>query len=403
MIIVALFSLLRLGVSQNVAIMIRPGPYEKDVPLWGSLDLTSATKKDCESMQQALSSGHSFDKIYLLGDTRDVTVSVEGVEQIASALETSEELYRQLQAILDKVDPRNRDTLVVYYTGHGFLFSLFLKLNWGLDFFSGFAWYGDLAKLLAGAGFQHTFLIIDACFSGSAAPICRAHGISLLASSQWYEQSEADDSDDSDYSGSTFTEWMRLHMKYVPGRSPNELRANFASMPSVSQTPVFAVLPSDSTALRKEFGDVLPDTDNSVHWRTTLNEDETACPLLRLSAKEQASDGQLGVECYYRFRQIFNKVGVLFASLPRRCFERLGVSAVKLLAAGQEVSSVIQRVTDAILKPISKLLKPKNRCSLGLHRRHHRRYAGSLAHSHSSVHLRRHSHCKRHGRTNRVK
>ena len=86
MIIVALFSLLRLGVSQNVAIMIRPGPYEKDVPLWGSLDLTSATKKDCESMQQALSSGHSFDKIYLLGDTRDVTVPVQGVEQIASAL-----------------------------------------------------------------------------------------------------------------------------------------------------------------------------------------------------------------------------------------------------------------------------------------------------------------------------
>ena len=83
---------------------------------------------------------------------------------------TRNNIYKGLRSLIERVTPK--DNLLVYFSGHGFYDELMsegywipvdAKLNNSGDYLSN----SDILKILGNIDSQHTFLVADACFSGS--------------------------------------------------------------------------------------------------------------------------------------------------------------------------------------------------------------------------------------------
>lgn len=83
---------------------------------------------------------------------------------------TRNNIYKSLRSLIEKVTPN--DNLLIYFSGHGFYDELLnegywipvdAKLNNSGDYLSN----SDILKIIGSIDSQHTFLVADACFSGS--------------------------------------------------------------------------------------------------------------------------------------------------------------------------------------------------------------------------------------------
>ena len=83
---------------------------------------------------------------------------------------TRNNIYKGLRSLIERVTPK--DNLLIYFSGHGFYDELLsegywipvdAKLNNSGDYLSN----SDILKILGNIDSQHTFLVADACFSGS--------------------------------------------------------------------------------------------------------------------------------------------------------------------------------------------------------------------------------------------
>ena len=83
---------------------------------------------------------------------------------------TRNNIYKGLRSLIERITPK--DNLLVYFSGHGFYDELLsegywipvdAKINNSGDYLSN----SDILKILGNIDSQHTFLVADACFSGS--------------------------------------------------------------------------------------------------------------------------------------------------------------------------------------------------------------------------------------------
>ncbi|MTI41628.1 caspase family protein [Fulvivirga lutimaris] len=83
---------------------------------------------------------------------------------------TRNNIYKGLRSLIEKITPK--DNLMIYYSGHGYFDELLnegywvpadAKLNSTGDYLSN----SDILKIIKNIDSQHTFLVADACFSGS--------------------------------------------------------------------------------------------------------------------------------------------------------------------------------------------------------------------------------------------
>lgn len=83
---------------------------------------------------------------------------------------TRSNIYKSLRSLIEQITPQ--DNLVIYYSGHGFYDELLNEGYWvpvegkigaSGDYLSN----SDLLKIIGTINSQHTFLVADACFSGS--------------------------------------------------------------------------------------------------------------------------------------------------------------------------------------------------------------------------------------------
>ncbi len=83
---------------------------------------------------------------------------------------TRSNIYRSLRALIEQVTPQ--DNLMIYYSGHGFFDPLLNEGYWipadaEVNSTGDYLSNSDLLKIIGNIDSQHTFLIADACFSGS--------------------------------------------------------------------------------------------------------------------------------------------------------------------------------------------------------------------------------------------
>ncbi|SMG48562.1 Caspase domain-containing protein [Marivirga sericea] len=83
---------------------------------------------------------------------------------------TSKNIYDELRALIEKVKPV--DNLMIYYSGHGFYDELlnegyWIPVNAEINAPGEYMSNSNLLKILNNINSMHTFLVVDACFSGS--------------------------------------------------------------------------------------------------------------------------------------------------------------------------------------------------------------------------------------------
>lgn len=111
-------------------------------------------------------------------DANDVATTLMGaynfqfddVIMLKNEQATRSNIYNSLRSLISKVGPK--DNLIIYYSGHGHFDELLnegywipvdAKLNTPSDYLSN----SDILKVIGSINSQHTFLVADACFSGS--------------------------------------------------------------------------------------------------------------------------------------------------------------------------------------------------------------------------------------------
>jgi hypothetical protein len=96
--------------------------------------------------------------------------SFENVIMLKNEQATRSNIYKSLRSLIEQVTPQ--DNLVIYFSGHGYFDGLLNEGYWipidaevnnSGDYLSN----SDLLKIIGNIDSQHTFLIADACFSGS--------------------------------------------------------------------------------------------------------------------------------------------------------------------------------------------------------------------------------------------
>lgn len=112
--------------------------------------------KDASDVSRALMSMYNFD--------------FDNVVLLKNEQATRNNIYKSLRSLITQVTPQ--DNLVIYYSGHGYYDELLnegywipvdARLNASGDYLSN----SDLLKIIGNISSQHTFLVADACFSGS--------------------------------------------------------------------------------------------------------------------------------------------------------------------------------------------------------------------------------------------
>jgi hypothetical protein len=96
--------------------------------------------------------------------------SFENVIMLKNEQATRSNIYKSLRSLIEQVTPQ--DNLVIYFSGHGYFDGLLNEGYWipidaetnnSGDYLSN----SDLLKIIGNIYSQHTFLVADACFSGS--------------------------------------------------------------------------------------------------------------------------------------------------------------------------------------------------------------------------------------------
>jgi WD40 repeat protein len=111
-------------------------------------------------------------------DASDITTTLLGLYNfdfsnvilLKNEQSTRNNIYKSLRSLIELITPQ--DNLLIYYSGHGFFDELLnegywipvdAQVNAAGDYLSN----SDLLKIIGNINSQHTFLVADACFSGS--------------------------------------------------------------------------------------------------------------------------------------------------------------------------------------------------------------------------------------------
>lgn len=101
---------------------------------------------------------------------RQYNFEFDNVVLLKNEQATRSNIYKSLRSLIEQVTPQ--DNLLIYFSGHGYFDGLLnegywipidAKLNNSGDYLSN----SDILKIIGNIDSQHTFLIADACFSGS--------------------------------------------------------------------------------------------------------------------------------------------------------------------------------------------------------------------------------------------
>lgn len=111
---------------------------------------------DAEAVKQVLTSKYNFD----LGN----------VTTLYNKDATRSNVYQALRNLIEKISPG--DNLLIYYSGHGYFDKLLSEGYWvpvdgSKNDVSTFVENSQVLKIIENINSQHTFLVADACFSGS--------------------------------------------------------------------------------------------------------------------------------------------------------------------------------------------------------------------------------------------
>ena len=137
--------------AKNYLLVIGINNYNS--PTWPMLNNAVA---DAEAVRDVLTTRYNFDSL-------DVTVLLN--EQA-----TRSNIYEALRRYIEKIS--SRDNLMIYYSGHGYFDKLLSEGYWvpvdaqGNDV-SAYVPNSQILKIIENINSQHTFLVADACFSGS--------------------------------------------------------------------------------------------------------------------------------------------------------------------------------------------------------------------------------------------
>lgn len=102
--------------------------------------------------------------------TSDYLFEPENVTLLLDAEATRANIYKALRAYIEKITPQ--DNLLIYYSGHGYFDKLLNEGYWvpvdGVkNDVSSYIPNAQILKIIENINSQHTFLVADACFSGS--------------------------------------------------------------------------------------------------------------------------------------------------------------------------------------------------------------------------------------------
>lgn len=98
------------------------------------------------------------------------TFDFANVVMLKNEQATRNNIYKSLRGLIEQITPQ--DNLIIYYSGHGYFDELLNEGYWipadartnaSGDYLSN----SDLLKIISSINSQHTFLVADACFSGS--------------------------------------------------------------------------------------------------------------------------------------------------------------------------------------------------------------------------------------------
>ncbi len=98
------------------------------------------------------------------------TFDFANVVMLKNEQATRNNIYKSLRSLIEQITPQ--DNLIIYYSGHGYFDELLNEGYWipvdartneSGDYLSN----SDLLKIIGSIDSQHTFLVADACFSGS--------------------------------------------------------------------------------------------------------------------------------------------------------------------------------------------------------------------------------------------
>ncbi len=142
-------SLYNFADAKNYLIVIGIDKYS----IWPQLNNAVA---DADSIKQILIKDYRF-------DPGNVTV-------LLNAQATRSNIYQVLRDHIEKISPR--DNLMIYYSGHGYFDKLLSEGYWvpvdaDTKDMSAYIPNSQVLKIIENINSQHTFLAVDACFSGS--------------------------------------------------------------------------------------------------------------------------------------------------------------------------------------------------------------------------------------------
>ena len=111
---------------------------------------------DAEAVKQVLTSTYNF-------DAQNTTV-------LYNKEASRSNIYQALRNLIEKISPG--DNLLIYYSGHGYFDKLLSEGYWvpvdgSRNDVSSFVENSQVLKIIENINSQHTFLVADACFSGS--------------------------------------------------------------------------------------------------------------------------------------------------------------------------------------------------------------------------------------------
>ncbi len=135
--------------AKNYLIVIGANNYKSWPPLFNAVS-------DAESLVKVLAKNYTFE--------------MANVTMLLDSNATRANIYRVLRSHIEKVS--SQDNLMIYYSGHGYFDKLLNEGYWvpidaDKNETSSYVPNADILKMIQNINSQHTFLVADACFSGS--------------------------------------------------------------------------------------------------------------------------------------------------------------------------------------------------------------------------------------------
>lgn len=135
--------------AKNYLIVIGVNNYKSWPPLFNAVS-------DAESLVNVLSTDYTFE--------------MENVTMLLDSNATRANIYRVLRSHIEKIS--SQDNLMIYFSGHGYFDKLLNEGYWvpiegEKNETSSYIPNSDILRMIQNINSQHTFLVADACFSGS--------------------------------------------------------------------------------------------------------------------------------------------------------------------------------------------------------------------------------------------